>query len=289
MVKLLYIFKRIATGTKLRPWGSLLTLIACWFAVFQLCVVLYTITVANRAALMPGTNSTVMAYLQGRPQQAVIQAIQEKISLINGVSDVSFIPHGQGFERMKQWLGSDSPLIDGLDAEILPDAFEIKIRPQYAGEIESLVKHLRDIPNIEDVRYHKGLIGYIAGAYHTILLAGIFVALVVIVCLGLVIFLSVRVGIMTRSREVEVLNILGAGKTFLFAPYVIEAALYGIVGSMLALITAQGSIGYIISHLPVLYGIVSPMNIHHVIAMIVFACLCSISGAVLAIKRSIDA
>jgi cell division transport system permease protein len=289
MARLVYIFKRIATGMRLRPWGSLFTLTACWFAVCQLLFVLFAILIANRATLIPGTNSTVMAYLKGTQQQATIQAVQEEIALLDGVSHVEFIPRGEGLLRMKQWLGSDNPWIEGLEADILPDAFEVKIKASYVSEIETLVRTLRTISSIEDVRYNKGIIGYIAGAYHTILLAGFFIALVVVVCLGMVLFLSVRVGIMTRQQEIEVLNILGAEKAFLYAPYIIEAVLYGIIGSALALITIQASIGYTVSRIPILYGIVSPLNMHQVLAVFTLVCLFCISGAVLAIKRNIDA
>ncbi|HOO38662.1 MAG TPA: permease-like cell division protein FtsX [Deltaproteobacteria bacterium] len=289
MARLVYIFKRIGTGLRLRPWGSMLTLMACWFAVCQLFLVLFAVIIANRATLIPGTNSTVMAYLKAPQQQAAVQTIKEKLSLIDGVSHVEFIPRGEGLLRMKQWLGPDNPWIDGIDADILPDAFEIKIKTSYTGEIETLARKVGEIDAIEDVRYNKGLIGYIAGAYHTIVLAGSFIALVVIVCLGMVLFLSVRVGIMTRTQEIEVLNILGAEKTYLYAPYIIEALLYGIIGSALALITIQASISYTISRIPVLYGIVIPLNLHQVIGIFALACMFCVSGAVLAIKRNIDA
>ena len=289
MVRLLYIYKRIAKGISQRPWGSLLTLIACWFAVCQLSVVFYTVSIAGRAALIPGTNSTVMAYLEGNPQQSTIQSLQERLLVLEGVSRVSYISRDDGLLRMKQWLGSENPLIEGLDSKILPDAFEITVKPSYVGKVDTLMEKLRKISAIEDVRCHKGLIGFIAGAYHSIVFAGFFISLVVIVCLALVLFLSIRVGIMTRRQEIEVLNLLGAGKGFLFAPYIIEAALYGLVGSVLASLTAWAATGFLLWCIPVLFGIISPPNINQIIAMIVFACLCSVSGAVLAIRKSIDA
>ncbi len=289
MVRLFYICKRIATGVHLRPWGSFLTLVACWFALFQLAFVFCTITLAERAALMPGANSTVMAYLKGDQQQSTIESIKERILAMEGVSRAGFISRGEGFERMKQWLGDDNPMIQGLDPEILPDAFEIRVKPSYAGNIETLTKELREIPAVDDVRCDRGLVGMIAGAYHSIVFAGISLALVVVVCLGLVMFLSVRVGIMTRNQEIEVLNLLGAGRGFLFAPYIIEAVVYGLAGSILASLSAWGAVSYLLYRLPVLSGIVSPPGTSQFFAMAAFACLCSVSGAVLAIRRSIDA
>ena len=289
MVRLFYICKRIATGIHLRPWGSFLTLVACWFALFQLAIVFCTVTLAGRAALMPGTSSTVMAYLRGNQQQSAIESIRERILVMEGVARASYIPRGEGLERMKQWLGDDNPMIEGLEPEILPDAFEIKVKPSYAANIETLVQELRRIPAIDDVRCDRGLVGIIAGAYHSIVFTGMFMALVALVCLGLVMFLSVRVGIMTRSQEIEVLNLLGAGRGFLFAPYIIEAVVYGAAGSILASLSVWGAVSYMVFRLPVLSGFVAPPGTGLFFAMTAFACLCSVSGAVLAIRRSIDA
>lgn len=274
---------------RLRPWGSFFTLVSCWFAVCQLFLIIFVILLANKATLIPGTNTSVMAYIKDAQQASVIQSMQDKIALIDGVSHVKFIPRSEGLLRMKQWLGEDSPWMEGLDADILPDAFEINIKPRFAADVESLATMIRAIPGIEDVRSHTGLVGSIAGAYHTILIAGFGVALVIIACLGIVLFLSIRVGIMTRDKEIEVLNILGAKKSFLYAPYIIEAFCYGLVSSVLALITVRVFIRYITDHLPVLYAVIPSLDVRCLVVMTVFVCLFCVSSAVLVINRNSDA
>jgi len=264
----------------------MLTLVACWFALSQLVLVLYVVETANRATLMPGTTNSMMAYLVSPLADTRIDAIQDRISVMDEVSRVEYIPRRQGLARMKQWLGPDNPLIDGLDPEVLPDALEIRIRRKHSGEMQSIAAGLLAIEEIEDVRYSRGIIGHIAGSFRIICIVSALITLIVVICLSLVIFLSIRVGIAARAREVEVMSLLGADGFFLYAPYLIEACLYGIIGSLLALGSTQVVINSLLGRVPVFLSLVMPLNIHHIIEVIFFACLCSITAAVLAIRGS---
>lgn len=288
MIRWLYIFKLLFRGIYRRPWGSLFTFIAWWFALCQLILVFHTVTIAKQVKTIRGTTSTMIAYVGGSHWNSPAETIRAKIAVMNEVESVLFIPRQAGLERLKQWLGNDSPLIEGLDSGILPDAFEVSIKPRYVGEIDSIVSRLRSIPGIEDVRYDRGILGHIADAYRSILISGGAIALIVVVSLCLVVFLSIRVSIVTRRKEIEVLNLLGAQGSFLYAPYLIEGLIYGIGGTLLALFFTEWAVEYIISRAPILNGILTMLQARDVALIIASSSFLSLLGAFLAIKQSID-
>jgi cell division transport system permease protein len=289
MIRLYYVFKLIVRGLRLRPWGSILTLIACWFALCQLSLLLYTVDIADRASMMPATSGTMIAYLRDGTSQTHITELEKALRGFTEVSQVQFIPRQLGLERMKKWLGPDSSMVEGVDPGILPDAFEITLKREYSSQVDSIAAKVNKIPGVDDVRYRRGLIGYIAGSYTAIALCASMVAAIVVVCLSLVIFLSIRVGIVSRRQQIEVLSLLGAQYLFIYAPYLIEAGSYGLLGSGAALLTASAGVAYLHTHFPALQPLVRPLGVIQVAGVLFFACLCSIFGALLAIKRSIDA
>ncbi len=288
MIRWLYILKLLFRGVYRRPWGSLFTFVAWWFALCQLILVLHAVTIAMQVKMIRGTTSTMIAYLAGAQQDGFPETIRAKIAAMREVEGVVFIPRQSGLDRLKGWLGSESPLLEGLDSSILPDAFEITVKPAYAGRIDGIVRRLHGIPGVEDVRYDKGILGHIADAYQSILISGAVVALVVTVSLCLVIFLSIRVSIFTRRKEIEVLNLLGAQRSFLYAPYLIEGLVYGIGGAVLALLVTEWAAGYIVSQAPLLRGILTVLEPGDIAAIIAASCFLSLLGALLAIKQSID-
>jgi cell division transport system permease protein len=112
---------------------------------------------------------------------------------------------------------------------------------------------------------------------------------IVVICLALVIFLSIRVGIISRKQEIEVMGMLGANYLFIYAPYLIEAGTYGFLGSIAALATTGIGITYLQIHFTSMQAFLRPMDTYQAATVVFFACFCSILGALLAIKRSIDA
>lgn len=277
----------IGRGISLRPWGSLLTLVACWFALTQLLLVIFAVLIAGRTTLLPGTTGSMVAYLSDTVEQESAQVIREKIAELPEISGMVSIPREEGLQRIREWLGPGSSLTDGLDPSVLPNALEIKIKPQHEGEIARIAAAVEKIPGVGDVRYHRGILASIAGAFRTILASSVVISAVVIVCLSLVIFLSVRVGIILRRQEIEVLTILGARDSYLYAPYLLEAGMQALVGAALALAGVDLFITYLHARSDLCAELIPEVSLIHVVGVMSFACLCSLAGAVLALRKSI--
>jgi cell division transport system permease protein len=288
MIRIYYVFKLIVRGLLLRPWGSLLTLLSCWFALCQLSLVLYAVDIADKASEMPATSGSMIVYLKDGTPRTRIPEIEKALKGFTEVSQVRFIPRNVGLERMKEWLGPDSSMVEGVDPNILPDAFEISLKREHGDKVAVIAGKVAKIPGVDDARYRKGLIGYIAGSYKSIAIAASLLASIVVICLSLVIFLSIRVGIVSRKQEIEVLNLLGAHYLFIYSPYLIEAGIYGLLGSGAALLTTSTAVKYVQVHFPPLQTLVQPLSMNQTAEVLFFAFLCSVLGALLAIKRSID-
>jgi len=289
MIQVFYILRLIARGLRYRPWGSLLTLVACWFALCQLSVVLYVVDAADTLSSMPAASASLVAYLKDATPGDGVAGLHKKLSSMKEVSKVLFVPRQQGLEKMKRWLGQDSPLVEGVDPQILPDAFEITLKRDHAGQVADLAQSVGRLSGIDNVRYRRGLVGYIAGSMDKILVCASVLGGVVVICLALLIFLSIRVGIVSRKQQIEVMGMLGASYLFIYAPYLIEAGMYGLLGALAALMTTSAGIGYLHDHVSSLQGFIRPMDAYQAAGLLFFACFCSMTGALLAIKRSINA
>jgi cell division transport system permease protein len=289
LIRFYYILKLIMRGLSLRPWGSLLTLVSCWFALCQLSVVFYTVNVADRISTMPATSGSIIVYMKDSASHARITEMEKALRAMGAVSKVLYIPRQAGLEKMKQWLGAESPLVEGVDPRILPDAFEITLKREFADKVDGIARSIGKSAGVDDVRYRKGLIGSIAGSFSQIVFGASVLGAIVVICLALVIFLSIRVGIISREQEIEVMDMLGANYLFIYAPYLIEAGMYGFLGSIAALATTGIGITYLQNHFTSLQAFIRPMDTYQAATVVFFACFCSILGALLAIKRSIDA
>ena len=104
MIRLYYILKLIARGLRLRPWGSILTLVACWFALCQLSLVFLAVGVADRASTLPATSGAMVAYIDDGASQSQIEEIGKAIASREETSRVQFVSKEHGLEKMRTWL-----------------------------------------------------------------------------------------------------------------------------------------------------------------------------------------
>jgi cell division transport system permease protein len=287
--RVLSMLKLLVRGVSMRPWASLATLIACWFALCQLMLVFHAAAFASRAKTLSGASGTVIAYLSGRPDTGAVRALGERIAAMEEIAGVEFIPCSTGLERLRQWLGPDDSLVRDLDPKVLPDAFEIRLKPGHAGSLERVAERLGGLSGIQDVRYDRGILGMVADAYYPILAVGVMVFLVVVLTLSLVIFLSIRVAMVSRRQEMEVMHLLGAKRYFLYSPYLLEALMYSVLSAILALLSVEGVFILLKARVPVLGPLLGPMSMDRMIAAIVLAGLLSLPAAYMAIRRSVDA
>lgn len=287
--KALAVARIIGRRLRLRAWGSLLTLLACWFASFQLAAILICVQAAEKASAHPAATGSMIAYIKEGTPATKVSTLAEAIRSRPDVARVTFVSREEGLARMRAWLGPDNPLIQDLDARILPDAFEITIDRAHADKIEATARAVASLDGIGDVRYRKGIIGLIASSFRQVAAIGAGIGSLTALSLGLIIFLSVRVGIISRSGEITVMRLLGASAMFIYTPYIVEGVLYGLIGAASGFGTAYFIVKQTIAYYPALKPLVGPELLGLPAWVIPFGGLCGFTGAVLAGARSTDA
>lgn len=285
MFPLRYIARHLWRSLALRPCGSFLTLLACALAITQLALTVYTLDLARTASFVPVSATSLMAYLKGRPSLASIANLQQDLGRMPGIKQVVFIPRREGLRRMQQWLGTDNPLVADLDADVLPDAFEVRLDRNHLNQAPALSALILKRAEIEDVRYNQGLMGLLAGSYSGIRTAGIIFAVLLTLSLGLLVFLSVRLSMEGRRPELETLTLLGADRIFLYTPYVVEALGLCMAGAVLGCLTAGSLIDALRTHIALFQGVLGVFTLGQAGVVIGASVGLSLAGVGLAIRR----
>lgn len=175
-----------------------------------------------------------------------IKSIENEIRSMPEVSEVTFVPWEKGLEDLKKGFGEEADLFAGLEKEkVLPDAFVVKTRiPQETGKAAALIAK---IPQVEKVRYAKDVVEKLFKITDTIRNIGI----VLIIGLGFTaMFLianTIKLTILSRSKEIEIMKLVGATNGFIRWPFFVEGALLGLAGSLIPLALLLGGYQYLYS------------------------------------------
>ncbi len=161
-----------------------------------------------------------------------------KISLLNGVRQVQYVSKEQALKELKSDLSDNASLLEILGQNPLPAGLRIQVDPNYKlanrlAELEEKIKLLKGIRETwsgKDILIRLQRIIRIIVGLDTGLLLIVFVAIVFIISR------TVESTILARSREIEIMRLVGASSPMVKFPFYIEGLAHGFLGSIISFI-----------------------------------------------------
>jgi cell division transport system permease protein len=218
-------------------------------------------------------------------------ALADKLAHDPLVAKATYESKDQAFAEFKQ-LYKDSPqLTQGVTPDLLPASYHVKLtNPQKYDQAATEYKNLPGVDTVQDWRgrlkgFFRFLHGFQLGAYILAAVQG----LATLVLL----YNTIRMSAHARRRETSIMRLIGATRLHIQLPFVLESAMAGLAGGVIAAGTLFGLRVALIDHrfshqqfTPVLtHGDVWQVIIYVLIAGVLAAALM----AFLALRRHVRA
>jgi cell division transport system permease protein len=181
-----------------------------------------------------GSGFEVSVYLKS---DANLDDMSSRIRGVNHVKHIERIPKEKAWEDMRKSL--EVPEIDNP----LPDTIHVKMEDQ--RYIEAAVAELKQMEGIEEISYAKDFLKKLEGISNVMSGVGLVVSLFLGVLTMFVISNTIHLLIEARSREIEILRMMGVGNWYIRLPFLFQGALYGLVGALIAYIPLSIAVFYI--------------------------------------------
>lgn len=180
----------------------------------------------------------VIVFFKKGTEESEIFKFREQINNPEIIDELLYISQEEALEVYKQDFADNPELISTVTADSLPPSLEIR-----AKSIDSLLTIIEDIniakesnPNIDDVMYFKDVVNNIKTLSNIINVGGI--ALISSMILITIALIRVTIGfnIKIHQEEIEIMHLVGSPDKFIRTPFILEGAIYGFVGALLATI-----------------------------------------------------
>ena len=215
--------------------GLALTTIFSMTAALTLCGAFLLLSFnVHRALVAIGDRREMVVYLKDEAGEADVKALQEKIQQYYGTS--TLVTRAQAWSDFSQQVG-DPELLQAVETNPLPASLRVKLRPelQNFASMDTCAHQIEQFPEVEAVRFGAEWVRRLDqindNARSMALGAGIVVALAMV----FVLYTTLRLSVLVRRPQVEIMNRLGAGDRFVAVPFVIEAVIQALVAALLAL------------------------------------------------------
>jgi cell division transport system permease protein len=178
----------------------------------------------------------VMAYLQDGLTASDRSTLKIRMENLYGVQQVDFIPKDKALSRLRDQMGRQTSILDNLDSNPLPDAFEIQMiaASQSWDKVEQLATALENLEGVSEVEYGQRWIKRIINIFNLFQLTGYIMGALFFMAAIFIVGNTVRLVLYSRREEVQIMRLVGATERFILAPFyfqsLIQAALGGIIG-----------------------------------------------------------
>jgi cell division transport system permease protein len=204
-----------------------------------LLVGLLVLTTQNVARLTNpwGGGVQMVVYLDENASPERARAIADVLRSVDAIEQVDYVPPDQALGRLEDSLGTRKDLLAGIEVGYLPASLEITLAPgvRQVAEASPLVAKLRATSGVEEVELLGDWVDKVTALIRSLRLSAAALALVVALACMYVIAGTIKLGMVVRKDEIEVLKLVGATDRFVKGPLVVEGALQGLLGAALAL------------------------------------------------------
>lgn len=162
----------------------------------------------------------------------------ERIANIAGVTAVRLVSKAEAFDELRADLGPDTLLCDVLGESPIPPSIRVNLHPDYAGlgNVIALEQKLLLLPGVTEVWSGKELLAQISQAVKTLLILDVILLITVAVSAIFISFQTVENSVTTRTQEIEIMELVGASRTAVRIPFILQGICQGLFGSIIAFV-----------------------------------------------------
>jgi cell division transport system permease protein len=191
-------------------------------------------------------NVDISIFVANDIQDEEVRTIESDLEKLASVKSVSYISPDEGRDIFAKDNSSDAGILDAINEATnqLPGIFRIKVvdindttELQSFVESNTLVKDNIDPSNKPSFAgERKDAIENIGRAIGFAEKAGLVASIIFVAISSLIVFNTIRMAIFNRKDEIQMMKLIGADKSFIRGPFLVEAMVYGFIAAIIATI-----------------------------------------------------
>ena len=245
--------RRLTTLSRIIQTGVINFIRNITIAVAAIAVMVVTLTVLLFSVVINATfvntvstitsKIDVSVYLKDSDTPAQTQKLVSQLKNLPNVAAVTYFNKAQVLAKYEAQNASNHQLALAIDQTSNPLPATIHIKPKNLNKISNIKTFLVK-PNIyllqSDAPSYSGslqqAIDNITHATNILREIGVIEIVVFGAISALIIFNTIQMAIFNRRDEIQIMRLLGAGKSFIRGPFVVESVIYGILAAVISLL-----------------------------------------------------
>lgn len=177
----------------------------------------------------------VVAYVQQNATDDQVQTLIDTTKAMPEVASVEFVSREQALERFKatQAAQGRADLTQYLESNPLYASINVKLTDP--SDLQTVTSALDKDPIVRNVLNITALVNRVLTVTDFVRTAGVAMVTVVGLIVLFIIVNTIRLAVVARAEEIEIMRLVGASDAFIRWPFVFEGALVGLLGALITL------------------------------------------------------
>src|SRR4051794_2043796 len=177
----------------------------------------------------------VVAYVQNTATDDQVQSLIASTQAMPQVGSVEFISRDEALNQFKatQEAQGRTDLSQYLESNPLYASLNVKLSDP--GELNTVTDALRKEPIVRSVLNIDALVHRVLTVTGIVRTAGVALVGIVGLIVLFIIVNTIRLAVVARAEEIEIMRLVGASDAFIRWPFVFEGALVGLLGAVVTL------------------------------------------------------
>ena len=226
--------------------APLLSTLSVTTIAFSLFVVgLFGLVAVNLQDALRGVAERVeiVAYLlPGTPIETITLA-EKDIEAFPEVQSATYVSEDSALARARGELVEFRDVLQELERNPLPASIELKLKPRFrdAQHVNEVADRLRGFGFVDDVRFGRDWVEKLDRLRQVAAAVGLVVGAAFAVVAIIIIGTTIRMAVLQRSREIAIMRLVGATDGFIRRPFLLQGAIKGLLGGLVAMGLAYGA------------------------------------------------
>lgn len=226
-----YLLRETLLGLKRGGWMN-------WAAVSTVTVLLFLFGISLQASWQLegllnqfGSQLEISVFLETGVQASTLESL---IGTMPEVTEVRAISKEEAWETLVQDLGISD--IRGATQQLNgnPLVDEVKVKARSSEDVAGLAAKINQVQGVDEVLYVDEAVQRIAQLNRGLNWVSLAITTVLTLTAIAVITTTIRLIVMARRREIEVMQLVGATSTWIYLPFILQGITFGIAGALIA-------------------------------------------------------
>lgn len=183
-------------------------------------------------------------YIEPETTESSVRQAQYNIGQLESVKGVSIMTPDQARDQFIEENNSDAGTLNSLNNSEANFPWRLRISMVDINNTEELQSFVEKDEQIQEILSkdtppsfagpHRDAIKQIGGWMGFAEKAGISIGVVFVVISSLIIFNTIRMAIFNRREEIQMMKLIGAERSFIRGPFLVEAVVYGFMAAIIA-------------------------------------------------------